>query len=80
MMYRIRSSSAQDLPLGSSLGGVTPETPIRAAIYLRISLDPEMDGLAIERQREDCVKLAKREGSIGTAGARRGSAHPAARR
>jgi len=34
----------------------------KAAIYLRISLDREMDGLAIERQREDCESLAKREG------------------
>ncbi|WP_285119318.1 recombinase family protein [Propionibacterium freudenreichii] len=31
-------------------------------IYLRISLDREMDGLAIERQREDCERLAEREG------------------
>lgn len=37
-------------------------TPRRAAIYLRISLDREMDGLAIERQREDCERLAQREG------------------
>ncbi|GAB3582802.1 recombinase family protein [Calidifontibacter terrae] len=36
--------------------------PRRAAIYLRISQDREMDGLAIERQREDCVRLAEREG------------------
>ena len=36
--------------------------PRRAAIYLRISLDREMDGLAIERQREDCERLADREG------------------
>lgn len=34
-------------------------TPVRAAIYLRISLDREMDGLAIDRQREDCENLAK---------------------
>ncbi|WP_406708905.1 recombinase family protein [Trueperella pyogenes] len=32
---------------------------MRAAIYLRISLDREMDGLAIDRQREDCENLAK---------------------
>ena len=37
----------------------TPNQPIRAAIYLRISLDREMDGLAIDRQREDCEKIAK---------------------
>ncbi|MBI8988438.1 recombinase family protein [Corynebacterium meridianum] len=33
-------------------------TPRKAAIYLRISLDREMDGLAIERQREQCETLA----------------------
>ncbi|NDR52726.1 recombinase family protein [Actinomyces sp. 565] len=32
--------------------------PRRAAIYLRISLDPEMEGLAIDRQREDCERIA----------------------
>lgn len=31
----------------------------KAAIYLRISLDREMDGLAIDRQREQCEALAK---------------------
>lgn len=35
-----------------------PGKPRKAAIYLRISQDHEMDGLAIERQREDCEKLA----------------------
>ncbi len=30
----------------------------RAAIYLRISLDAAMDGLAIDRQRQDCEALA----------------------
>ncbi len=40
-----------------------PENPgRRAAVYLRISQDREMDGLAIERQREDCLQLAAREG------------------
>lgn len=34
-------------------------TPRKAAIYLRISLDREMDGLAIDRQREECEALAK---------------------
>lgn len=33
--------------------------PRKAAIYLRISLDREMDGLAIDRQREQCEALAK---------------------
>ena len=39
-----------------------PSMPVRAAIYLRISQDREMDGLAIERQQEDCVRLAKHRG------------------
>lgn len=33
--------------------------PRKAAIYLRISQDREMDGLVIERQREDCENLAQ---------------------
>ena len=33
--------------------------PRKAAIYLRISQDREMDGLAIDRQREDCENLAQ---------------------
>lgn len=33
--------------------------PRKTAIYLRISQDREMDGLAIERQREDCENLAR---------------------
>lgn len=33
--------------------------PRKAAIYLRISQDREMDGLAIDRQREDCENLAR---------------------
>lgn len=33
--------------------------PRHAAIYLRISQDREMDGLAIDRQRERCEELAK---------------------
>lgn len=40
----------------------TSPPPLRAATYLRISQDREMDGLAIERQREDCERLAEREG------------------
>lgn len=35
---------------------------IKAAVYLRISLDREMDGLAIERQREDCMKILEDKG------------------
>ena len=34
----------------------------RAAIYLCISLDAATDGLAIERQREDCEAIAKQRG------------------
>lgn len=34
----------------------------RAAIYLRISLDAAMDGLAIDRQRQDCEVLAEQRG------------------
>lgn len=33
--------------------------PPKAVIYLRISQDREMDGLAIDRQREDCENLAR---------------------
>lgn len=36
--------------------------PRKAAIYLRISQDREMDGLAIGRQREQCEALAKYRG------------------
>lgn len=55
------SSSARDLHLNVNLGNIdyVNNREIRAAIYLRISLDREMDGLAIERQREDCENLAK---------------------
>lgn len=35
---------------------------MRAAIYLRISRDDEMNGLAIERQREDCMKVVTLRG------------------
>jgi len=34
----------------------------RAAIYLRISMDREMDGLAIDRQRADCLTIAETRG------------------
>lgn len=37
-------------------------TPVRAAVYLRISQDRELDGLAIDRQREDCENLARFRG------------------
>lgn len=38
---------------------LSTDVPRKAAIYLRISQDREMDGLAIERQREDCENLAQ---------------------
>lgn len=34
----------------------------RAAIYLRISLDRAMDGLAIDRQRQDCEAIVSQRG------------------
>lgn len=37
-------------------------SPTRAAIYLRISLDADMDGLAIDRQRADCEAIAAQRG------------------
>ncbi|WP_166874467.1 recombinase family protein [Salinibacterium sp. ZJ450] len=36
--------------------------PYRAAVYLRISLDQTGEGLAIDRQREDCYAIAKERG------------------
>ncbi|ARQ68833.1 recombinase family protein [Streptomyces marincola] len=36
--------------------------PVCAAVYLRISLDRRMDGLAIDRQREDCSQIAEDKG------------------
>lgn len=39
-----------------------PTTPVRAAVYLRVSLDRNMDGLAIDRQRDDCLKIAADRG------------------
>ena len=61
MGWGTRSSSVAGLRLRGRLECVnqSSQTPVRAAIYLRISLDREMDGLAIERQREDCEKLAR---------------------
>ncbi|MFC5495393.1 recombinase family protein [Nocardioides caricicola] len=38
------------------------DTQRRCAIYFRISLDPTGEGLAIERQREDCTLLARIRG------------------
>ncbi|WP_280253155.1 recombinase family protein [Nocardia abscessus] len=39
-----------------------PIVPVRAAIYLRVSLDQTGEGLAVERQREDCEAIAKSKG------------------
>lgn len=36
--------------------------PLRAAIYTRISNDPRLTGLGIERQLEDCMELCDRNG------------------
>lgn len=38
--------------------------PVHVAIYLRVSLDREMDGLAIDRQHEDCRKIAADRGWV----------------
>lgn len=35
---------------------------VRAVIYLRVSLDQTGEGLAVERQREDCEKIARDRG------------------
>lgn len=45
----------------STQGGIT-KGATRAAIYLRISQDRELDGLAIDRQRQDCESLAASRG------------------
>ncbi len=37
-------------------------SPVRAAVYLRVSLDREMDGLAIDRQKEACLHIAADRG------------------
>src|SRR4051794_17470174 len=35
---------------------------VRAGVYARISSDREADGLGVERQMEDCARLAERKG------------------
>ncbi|MGB8960824.1 MAG: recombinase family protein, partial [Pseudonocardiaceae bacterium] len=35
---------------------------VSCAIYLRISLDPTGEGLAVERQRQDCKRIARQRG------------------
>ncbi|MDP9903090.1 recombinase family protein [Arthrobacter bambusae] len=37
----------------------THKHDIRVAIYLRVSLDPELDGLTIDRHREACLQIAQ---------------------
>ncbi|MDR7172221.1 hypothetical protein J2W56_005982 [Nocardia kruczakiae] len=39
-----------------------PIVPARAVIYLRVSLDQSGEGLAVERQREDCEQIAAARG------------------
>ena len=39
-----------------------PDTTKLCAVYLRISLDRDMDGLAIERQREECMRIVRERG------------------
>lgn len=39
-----------------------PFDAVRAVIYLRVSLDQTGEGLAVERQREDCEKIARDRG------------------
>ncbi|MEV6221943.1 recombinase family protein [Nocardia fluminea] len=39
-----------------------PIIPVRAAIYLRVSLDHTGEGLAVERQREDCEQIISTRG------------------
>lgn len=39
-----------------------PIIPVRAAIYLRVSLDHSGEGLAVERQREDCLDIVTPRG------------------
>ncbi|WP_414122811.1 recombinase family protein [Corynebacterium nuruki] len=41
---------------------MTTDDSTRVATYLRISLDRYMDGLAIDRQRDNCMVLAERRG------------------
>lgn len=38
------------------------ESRVRAVLYLRVSQDREMDGLAIDRHREACLKIADERG------------------
>jgi len=42
--------------------GPVATTALRCAVYLRVSLDPTGEGLAVERQRQDCERLARQGG------------------
>lgn len=59
--FRNRVPSGGYIGLMSSTSAKV-EAPTRCVIYLRISQDREADGLAIERQREDCENLARFKG------------------
>jgi hypothetical protein len=37
-------------------------TERRVAIYLRISLDQTGEGLAVQRQRDDCIRIVRERG------------------
>jgi site-specific DNA recombinase len=39
-----------------------PTCAVKCAVYLRISLDRNKDHLAVDRQREDCYKIARQRG------------------
>jgi len=39
-----------------------PTKPVTAAVYLRVSLDATGDQLAVQRQREDCLKMCDARG------------------
>lgn len=56
----IQSPSALDQRLGNTVSAWL--RPRRAALHLRISLDREMDGLTIDRQRTDCRQIAETRG------------------
>lgn len=47
---------------GFSIGPMQTGPALRAAVYLRISEDKKADGLAIERQRGDCLALIEQKG------------------
>ncbi len=50
------------VPLRKGVSGVRSLVVTRAALYLRISQDHTGEGLAVARQREDALRLAKDRG------------------